>query len=79
MMHRIVVLCVIFSLAITACGGAGSQTVPSVARPLPSPSSMFSPSPSMMPEAPAAMVVHSSGGAMTRWPGGSQSTVVQLR
>lgn len=60
MKRFLIAFCAIVTLAITACNGSGSNTVPTISGPQPSPSSMVSPNPSMMPNATADVVVDTS-------------------
>jgi hypothetical protein len=60
MKRFIIALCVIAAFGITSCGGSGSNAVPTVGVPMPSPTSMVSPSPSMMPGPQGEVVVDTS-------------------
>jgi hypothetical protein len=60
-MRRIIIcFCAVATLAITACNGSGSSTVPTVGAPLPSPTTFGSPMPTMMPDSTASVVVDTS-------------------
>jgi hypothetical protein len=60
MKRFVIVFSAMAALGFTACSGSGSYTVPTLSRPLPSPTTFGSPMPTMMPDTTANVVVDTS-------------------